>query len=78
MKIFNLGVTIEPGEDGGFFVECPSLQGCYTSGRTFEEALDNIREAIRVHLEDRIADGDAIPPETDVSEALEMTVSVAI
>jgi predicted RNase H-like HicB family nuclease len=30
MKVFNLKVLIEQSEDGNFFIECPSLQGCYT------------------------------------------------
>ncbi len=78
MKIYNLKVTIEPSEDGGFFIECPALQGCYTSGTTFDEAVANIREAIRAHIEDRITDGDPIPDEVDLSEAIETMVSVAV
>jgi predicted RNase H-like HicB family nuclease len=73
-----LKVVVEPSEDGGFFIECPSLQGCYTSGKTFDEAVNNIREAIRAHIEDRIADGEPIPKEVDLSETVETMVSVAL
>jgi len=61
LKIYNLKIVVKPNNDGGFFVECPSLQGCYTSGETFDEAINNIREAIRAHIEDRVADGEPIP-----------------
>ncbi len=61
MKIYNLKVIIEPSEDGGFFVECSALQGCYSNGKTRGQAYKNICEAIHAHLADRIADGEALP-----------------
>ena len=44
-------VVIEPGEDGYFVVHCPSLKSCCSQGKTREEALLNIREAIELYLE---------------------------
>jgi predicted RNase H-like HicB family nuclease len=38
-------------EDGGYWVECPELQGCSSQGDSVEEALDMIRDAIKGHLE---------------------------
>lgn len=78
MKIYNLKVRIEPSEDGSFFAECPALQGCYTSGETFDVVISNIREAIRVHIEDRIADGESIPAEIDFSKPVETLLSVEV
>jgi predicted RNase H-like HicB family nuclease len=43
-------VTLTPGEDGYIVAECPALPGCMSQGRTREEALDNIREAIEGSL----------------------------
>jgi predicted RNase H-like HicB family nuclease len=40
-------VTIERDEDGMFVVECPSIPGCVSQGTTEEEALNNIKDAIR-------------------------------
>ena len=40
-------VTVQPDEDGVFIVECPSIPGCISQGNTREEALDNIKDAIR-------------------------------
>ncbi|NQU06436.1 MAG: type II toxin-antitoxin system HicB family antitoxin [Calditrichaeota bacterium] len=78
MKIYNLKVRIEPSDDGGYFAECPVLQGCYTSGETFDDVIGNIREAIRVHIEDRIADGESIPAEINLSESIETLLSVEV
>jgi len=44
-------VLIEQDEDGMFAVECPCLPGCISQGRTREEALENIQDAIKGYLE---------------------------
>jgi predicted RNase H-like HicB family nuclease len=46
-------VVIEKDKDG-YFAFAPELQGCYTQGDTYEEALENITDAIRLHVEDRL------------------------
>jgi predicted RNase H-like HicB family nuclease len=43
-------VVVYPGEDGFWVAECPSLPGCISQGRTREEAIANIREAIRGYV----------------------------
>jgi predicted RNase H-like HicB family nuclease len=68
MQKFVLPVVIEKDEDG-YFVFCPLLQGCYTQGDSYEEAIDNIEDAIRLHLEDRIANNEPIPTAEMVSLA---------
>jgi predicted RNase H-like HicB family nuclease len=50
-------VTLERDETGMVVAECPSIPGCISQGKTEEEALNNIREAIQVCLEARAADG---------------------
>jgi predicted RNase H-like HicB family nuclease len=50
-------VTIEQDEAGYYVVECPALPGCLSQGRSREEALVNIREAILLSLETRRAQG---------------------
>jgi predicted RNase H-like HicB family nuclease len=44
----------------GYWARCQELQGCYTQGRTCEEALENLREAAGLHVEDRLACGEEI------------------
>ena len=39
-------VIIYPGEDGYYVAECPSLPGCISQGKSKEEAISNIKEAI--------------------------------
>lgn len=46
-----LHVVVECGEDGYYAVHCPSLKSCWSQGRTREEALRNIQEAIELYLE---------------------------
>ncbi|MEK6823325.1 MAG: type II toxin-antitoxin system HicB family antitoxin [Nanoarchaeota archaeon] len=48
-------VTLEPGEDGYIVAECPAIPGCVSQGKTRDEALVNIREAIVACLEVRAA-----------------------
>lgn len=57
---FRFPVLIERDEDG-YFASCPSLQGCFTQGDTYEEAVANLKEAIQLHVEDRLACGEEIP-----------------
>lgn len=49
-------VTIELAKDGYFVAECPVFDGCYSQGKTEAEALDNIKEAILLCLEERLSD----------------------
>jgi predicted RNase H-like HicB family nuclease len=44
-------VVLRSGVDGWIVAECPVLPGCISQGRTREEALENIREAIELCLE---------------------------
>ena len=45
-------VIVEKGEDGFYVVECPILEGCYSQGKTIDEALRNIPEVIELLLEE--------------------------
>jgi predicted RNase H-like HicB family nuclease len=46
-------VVIERDEDGAYIATVPALQGCHTAGDTEEEALELIKDAIRLHIEAR-------------------------
>ncbi|RMD61292.1 type II toxin-antitoxin system HicB family antitoxin [Candidatus Parcubacteria bacterium] len=56
-------VVIYPGEDGYWVAECPSLPGCISQGRTKEEAIKNVQEAIAVYIEALEEDGLPVPEE---------------
>jgi antitoxin HicB len=54
-------VTIEPDEDGVFVAECPALPGCVSQGKTRDEAMANIRDAIQGYLASLKQHGEPIP-----------------
>lgn len=65
---------MEKDEDG-YFARCNELQGCYTQGDTYEEAIENIKDAISLNVEDRIENGEEIPqPETVSLTLMELAV----
>jgi antitoxin HicB len=58
-------ILIKQDEDGIFVVECPSLPGCISQGKTKQEALPNIQDAIRGYLESLKKHNEPIPPSVD-------------
>ena len=50
-KVNNYTVIIEQDEDGMYIAKVPDIQGCYTQGKTVEQVLERIKEAIEVCLE---------------------------
>jgi len=74
VRRYQFSVVIERDPDG-YFAFCPELQGCYTQGDTFEEALENIRDAIRLHVIDHLESGEEVPQAEKISlTSLEVTV----
>ena len=74
MKAYRFSVVIEEDNDG-FYAYCPELEGCYTQGKTYDEALRNIHDSVRLHVEDRLGNGDPIPSPTTVTlTSLEVAV----
>ena len=74
MQNYRFSVVIEKDKDG-YYVFCPELQGCYSQGDTYEEALANIEDTIRLHVEDRLESGEEIPRGDSVSlTSLEVVV----
>ncbi|MEK6551932.1 MAG: type II toxin-antitoxin system HicB family antitoxin [Bacteroidota bacterium] len=66
MNAYRVSVIVEKDKDG-YYAFCPELQGCYTQGSTYEEAIDNINDAIRLHIEDRLESGEEIPQSEYIS-----------
>lgn len=63
---FVLPIVIEKDSDG-YFAYCPPLQGCCSQGDTYEEALCNIEDAMGLHIEDRLANGENVPTSDRIS-----------
>ncbi len=72
-KQYSLTVIVEKDESGRFLAICPALQGCYTDGETPEEALRLIEDAMKLHIEDRIENGEPVYEEVTTA-----TVRVAV
>lgn len=66
MQILRFSVVIEKDAEG-YVAFVPDLQGCYTHGDTYEEVVAQIRDAIRLHIEDRLSRGEHIPQPEMVS-----------
>jgi predicted RNase H-like HicB family nuclease len=65
-------VTFEQDEDGFIIASCPALPGCHSQGRTREEAIANIAEAIRGYIASMRKHGEPIP----ITEVEEVEVAV--
>jgi predicted RNase H-like HicB family nuclease len=65
-EVMKFLVTMSQDEDGMYVVECPALPGCLSQGKTRAEALENIREAILLSLENRKVHG--LPSALEVAE----------
>jgi len=65
-------VIIYPGEDGYWVAECPRLPGCISQGKTREEAIANIREAIQGYI--AVLEEDHLPVPEERFEALVVAV----
>jgi predicted RNase H-like HicB family nuclease len=63
---YNFSVIVERDEDG-FVASCPELQGCYSQGDTYEEVMENIKDAISLNLEELRAEAQEIPAQHSIS-----------
>jgi len=76
MGEWQYSVVLEPDEEeGGYLVTVPALPGCLSQGDTVEEALENIKDAIRGYLHDLQKHGEAIPQEKAIPQVLQVTVA---
>jgi len=77
MRYYTFEIVIEKEpEDEGYAAYSPTLRGCFSSGKTIEEAKRNIREAIRQHIETLLAHGQPIPQNDRLVHVEELTVGV--
>jgi len=68
MPNYKFTIVIERDEDGLYVASVPLLQGCYTQGDSYKEALENIKDAIKLHIEARQAIGEPVPIEVAIDE----------
>ena len=70
MSVVNYTVIIEPADDGTFSVYVPDLPGCVSTGRTEEEAVESIRQAIQGHIQVLRDLGEPVPPPRSHSQVV--------
>lgn len=77
MKYFSFEIVIEKeAEDSGYSAYSPTLPGCFSNGKTIEEAKRNIREAIQQHVQSLLAHGQPIPQNEHLVHVEELAVGV--
>ena len=75
MKTYQFTVVIEP-DDGAFHAYVPALPGCHTFGATIDEARANITEAMELHVESMLEDGEPVPLEGEPTFVTRISVPV--
>jgi predicted RNase H-like HicB family nuclease len=73
---YNFTVVIEPDENG-FHAYVPALPGCHTFGETLDETRKHVAEAIELHVESMIEDGEAVPVEREPVFVTRLSIPVA-
>jgi len=63
MTEYNYTVIIEREDTGGYHAFCPTLRGCHSQGETYEETIQNIKEAIQLYIESLQFHSEPIPIE---------------
>lgn len=77
MKYYSFQIIIEKEpEDVGYFAYSPTLPGCFSNGKTIEEAKRNIREAIQLHLESMWEHNQDIPQLERIVHVEELSVGI--
>jgi predicted RNase H-like HicB family nuclease len=69
-------VIIEQDEAGYFVAECPALKACYTQGKTYEEAIENIKDVIALCLKDLKEKRRRIPHQPEIIAVKRVEVAV--
>jgi predicted RNase H-like HicB family nuclease len=73
-KKFTAQIIIEQDESGFYVAECPALKACYAQGKTFEEAIENIKDVIMLCLEDFKGKTLPVQPEIIGIKRLELAI----
>ena len=77
MRFYTFEIVIEKeAADDGYTAYSPTLPGCFSNGKTIEEAKRNIREAIQQHVEALLAHGQSVPQNERLVHVEELTVGV--
>ena len=77
MKYYSFQIVIEKEpDDEGYFAYTPNVPGCFSNGKTIEEAKRNIRDSIQLHLASLLAHDLPVPQDDRLVHVEELTVAV--
>ena len=77
VKFYTFEIVIEKEEeDEGYLAYSPTLPGCFSNGKTIEEARRNIREAVQQHVESLLSHGQPMPQNEKLVHVEELTVGI--
>ena len=77
VKFYTFSIVIEKEEeDVGYLAHSPTLPGCFSNGKTIEDARKNIREAIQQHIASLLAHGQPVPQNEKLVHVEELTVGI--
>jgi len=77
VKFYTFSIVIEKKEDDeGYLAHSPTLPGCFSNGKTIEDARKNIREAIQQHIASLLAHGQPVPQNEKLVHVEELTVGI--
>jgi predicted RNase H-like HicB family nuclease len=73
---YQFQAIVEQDEDGLFVAEVPAIKACYAQGKTFEEAIANVTDVLKMCLEEMRARGEDVPPLAEVVGLKRVEVAV--
>lgn len=74
MKLYNYKVVVEECEEGGFYAECPAFSGCHVEGETYEETMREMKEAVKVFIDDYNTRNEDLPSDNFLVTSVQVTV----
>jgi len=77
VKFYSFAVVIEKeADDEGYYAWSPSLPGCFSNGRTIEDAKRNMREAVTQHVTALLAHGEPVPQNERLVHVEELAIGI--
>lgn len=74
MEEYKYTIILEREDEGGYHAFCPALPGCHTQGDTYDETLENIKDAVKLYIESLKSHKEPIPDEDITIKPLKVAV----
>lgn len=74
MKLYNYKIVVEECEEGGFYAECPTFPGCHVEGETYEETMNEMKEAVKNFINDFISRNEELPTDHFSVTSIQITI----